>query len=64
MDKTTLLWIRNRIQEEIEYYDNPTSYQDDDYYTQCSAKVDLCDDLLYTINDELNKILEKERTNE
>lgn len=64
MDKDTLLWMRNQIQEEIEYYDNPTSYQDDDYYTRCSAKVDICEDLLYKINQKLNKLLEKEKENE
>lgn len=63
MDKKTLLWMRNRLLEEKEYYDNPATYQDNDYYTMCSAKVNICEDLLYTINDELNKILETEQEN-
>jgi len=35
-----------RLEEEIEYYNNPPTYQDAEYYVRCSAKVCILEDML------------------
>lgn len=52
VDKYTRLLIEelaNHIKDLRKDYNNPMSYQHEDYYTQCSAKVDVLDDVLADI---------------
>ena len=41
------------VEFEIKMYDNPGSYQDPEYYTKCSAKVDVLEDVLYRLKEML-----------
>ena len=37
------------IEFEIEYYSSPGGYQEEEYYVRCKAKVDILEEILYTL---------------